>query len=39
LEGTLRMQIFRHGQYFDEYVMGLLRSEWNRPSYIHQYPL
>lgn len=28
IEGTLRQEIFRNGQYHDEYVMGLLREEF-----------
>ncbi len=28
IEGTLRQQIFRNGQFHDEIAMGLLRSEW-----------
>lgn len=39
VEGTLRQQIYRNGEYHDEYVMGLLRSEWNRPDYIVNIPL
>ena len=27
-EGTLRQEIFRDGQYHDEYVMGILRDEY-----------
>jgi len=29
-EGVLRQEIFRHGQYHDEIVMGLLRDEYNK---------
>lgn len=29
LEGTLRQEIFRDGKYYDEYVMGILREEYN----------
>ncbi len=28
LEGTLRQAVYRHGQYLDMLVMGILRSEW-----------
>lgn len=27
-EGILREEIFKNGQYYDKWVMGLLRSEW-----------
>lgn len=29
LEGTLRQEIFRDGRYYDEYVMGILREEYD----------
>lgn len=28
-EGTLRQEIYRDGQYHDEYIMGILKSEFN----------
>jgi len=30
VEGSLREQVFRDGQFHDELVMGLLRSEWRK---------
>ena len=30
IEGTLREAMFRDGQYHDFYVMGLLKSDWQR---------
>ncbi len=27
-EGSLRQHLYREGQYYDEHVMGILRSEW-----------
>lgn len=29
MEGTLRQEIYANGQYHDDIVMGLLRSEWD----------
>jgi len=28
IEGVLREEVYRNGQYYDEIVMGLLASEW-----------
>ena len=29
-EGTLRQEIFREGRYWDVYLMGILREEWEK---------
>lgn len=31
LEGTLKEELFRFGNYHDIYVMGLLRKDWDNP--------
>jgi RimJ/RimL family protein N-acetyltransferase len=30
IEGTLRENIYRDGRYWDEYVMAILRSDWEQ---------
>jgi RimJ/RimL family protein N-acetyltransferase len=32
IEGTLRENLFRDGRYWDEYVMAVLRGDWQRLS-------